>query len=307
VEIGPGTFGPIDLSNAGKCWLTLRGSGRQHTIIDSQNNAISLTNSCNLDVASLTVKSVPGFITIQVSNTGDNTGVTTWTDVDVIGSGYGWSESACDINQPHPKHYWFNSRITVSTGFGSITRGYNAQCGEHWFFASEITANLTAQSGMRFALSAGGAEVHVYGGVIRMITEPGIAFGSEGAIVVGNATDATLKSELHIHGTGIDVISKGANNITVFSVKNAVSTLHANETAYNLQTPSGTITRISNNGGHVHAPYLWEHIPVSPLISVTGADMTTETVGPDINMLVYNSQCTGSGGPWYNVALRACR
>jgi hypothetical protein len=303
VEIGPGTFGAFDLSAAGGCWLSLHGAGRQHTTIEGQYSAMDLTNSCNLDVSNLTIKCVPCFQTIGVGNNGNNTGVTTWTDVDVIGSAYGWSELACDINQPHPKHYWFNSRIITSTGFGPFTRSYNAQCGEHWFFASEITAVKTASTGGTFALSTNGADVHVYGGVIRMIIESGVSF-TGAAIVAQSTTIPSSLAELHIHGTGIDVISKGSNNITVFSIGSQAK-LHANGAAYNLQTPSGTITRISNQGGHVHAPYLWEEHATPPnIISVTGADMAVVTDGPQPHLVIYSSNCTSK---WFDTSTNACR
>jgi hypothetical protein len=194
--------------------------------------------------------------------------------------------------------------------FGAAV-GYKAACDESWFFGSEIseTASTYLNGNGLVALGVSGqAEAHVYGSAIRAISD--VTATGNGPIVAVNASNGGI---VHIHGTGIDVISSVPNNLVALNAATG-GLIHANESSYNLSTPSGTVTRIkkdTNINTHVHAPYLWEHIPdpttIPNFTSVTGADTTTEVVGADINMLVYNSQCTGSGGPWYNVALRTCR
>jgi hypothetical protein len=306
VDIGPGQFGTFSCTNGG--YTTLRGAGRTNTTIGGPNafNAIAVSNCTDLDFESLKVTKKTGTFNTIVWQGG---GKSTWSDVDVIGSSYAWvdmdgsgSATTC-TPQGRSVHYWFNSRIVTSTDVG-LTKGYVSQCSESWFFGSEITANVTSGS-LAFALGVHNnlSEAHVYGSVIRIVAAPGVVSGMTAAF-------ATNGAKLHIHGTGIDAIGYGASPVTALSASNNAE-VHADVSAYNLSTgEGGTVTRIAKDASpdaHIHAPYQWQHIPGFPLVSVTGADVTTETVGADINMLVYNSQCTGSGGPWYNVALRACR
>ena len=78
------------------------------------------------------------------------------------------------------------------------------------------------------------------------------------------------------------------------------------------------MTRISNNGGHVHAPYLWQHVPDTDdnpstvdtnFASVNGADQTTMTVGPSDghpHTAVYSSSCPFNAR-WYDQVDKVCR
>lgn len=298
VEVGPGNYGILNME-CESTWgghTTFRGAGMHQTIIGN----MTFDSCTDLDFSDLTVRG--GTYGGIVWNGG---GKSTWHNVAVEGIGQSWYSDTC--GSVRGSHYWFGSRITNTAAF-SLANGYSEKCDESWFFGSEITTIVPVG-----AYPAGGAAVaaqnqgiiHVYGSVLRVIIDgPTSATGVAAAISGG----ATSGAEVHIHGTGIDVISNTGANIVALSASNG-GTIHADATAYNMNT-TGTITRIkkdANPATHVHAPYHWQHIPSSPLISVTGADMTTETVGADINMLVYNSQCTGSGGPWYNVALRTCR
>jgi hypothetical protein len=230
-------------------------------------------------------------------------GRSTWRSVDIEAAGTAWYEIPCGTQKG--EHYWFGSRIVSAVRAAPAT--YQGLCDESWIIGSEVAMlpgasyDLPGRATILASKVGPSATVHVYGGVLRWL-----ASGS------GEAALATNGGAIHVHGTGIDVLS-GQGNATALRAIGAGSMIHANASSYNLSAaPGKTVTRIKvENGGHVHAPYLWEHIPdpaVAPnFTSVTGADMTTETVGADINMLVYNSQCTGSGGPWYNVALRTCR
>lgn len=99
-------------------------------------------------------------------------------------------------------------------------------------------------------------------------------------------------------------------NIVVLSAATG-GTIHANGSSYNLSTVGGTVTRVVNNGGHIHAPYLWEHIPdpatVPNFTSVTGADMTTVTTGTSDgqpHLLIYSTNCASK---WYDSVDKACR
>jgi hypothetical protein len=121
------------------------------------------------------------------------------------------------------------------------------------------------------------------------------------------AATATGSGKIHIHGTGIDVISQSANNIVALAASNG-GTIHANAAAYSLKTGSGgTVTRISNNGGHVHAPYLWEqHANPPAILSENGADMAvvTGTADNHPHLVIYDTSCAGK---WFDTSTNACR
>jgi hypothetical protein len=306
VEIGPGNYKGLTLE-CDATWgghTTFRGAGMNQTVFDSMSWGTMRFDSCTkLHFSDLTVKN-----TVYGGISWNGGGESTWTNVQVQGAGQGWYSDYC--GQVRGSHYWFSSRITsvALVGFNGRANAYFERCDESWFFGSEITT--TVQAGAHPASggvvnAAGQGIIHVYGSVLRAFidgptTGLGVAAARSGELETGG--------EIHIHGTGIDVTSSiGANIIALYASNGG--TIHADASAYNMST-GGTITRImkdANPATHVHAPYHWQHIPNSPLVSVTGADMTTETIGTDINMLVYNSQCTGGGGPWYNVALRTCR
>ncbi len=307
VDIGPGTFTGFNGFDA--CNVSMRGSGRQKTIIDRGTfaYALSFSATCNADFSSMTFQSNGGLGGINPAAM--NAVTTTWTDVEVISTAYGWTESCTTPNTA--KHMWFNSRIITSTGVG-IARAYST-CSENWFFGSEITAIATGGN-QAFAFGLKSNETHVYGSVIRAIANPGVILPSaalSGAGIVSGLVAISVEGggKFHVHGSGIDVQSTEANNIAVLGAA-ADTMIHANESAYNLSTGTGgTITRILNpNGlGHVHAPYLWEHIPKSPLISVTGADMTTVTTNTSDgqpHLAIYSTNCPSG---WYDAVDKTCR
>jgi hypothetical protein len=229
-----------------------------------------------------------------VSNRG---GSTFWDNIKIEGLGYAWFDSPTTCGGGG-KHYWWSSRIIARTAANSATAYYNA-CDESWFFGSEITA--IGSTGQIRTISASGGEVHVYGSVIRAMSDNGAVIGSGFTAVSSSGT-----AKVHIHGTGIDVISPIANNIVALSATNG-GEVHANQSSYVLSTGAGgSATRISNNGGHIHAPYIWEHIPSVPnFTSVTGADMTTitNTPGNHPHLVIYDSGCTSS---WFDTSTNAC-
>jgi hypothetical protein len=290
VEIGPGTFGQFGCANGG--YTTLRGSGREKTVITNGaafSSAFHVDNCTQLEFSELTIK---GTSSALHSMDWIGGGTSTWSDVDIIGNAYGWYDGG-------GTHYWFGSRIINKPGFG-VSRAYLTS-GENWFFGSEITAEGMNSAGdvVAFEVRTGG-EVHVYGGAIRSV----VSGGGTGSTV--NAARAIgTGAEIHIHGTGIDVISVPANNIAALIAASGTK-IHANASAYNLSTGAGgTISRIVNNGGHVHAPYLWEEHPTPPnIVSVTGADMAVVTDGTQPHLVIYSDNCTSK---WFDTSTNACR
>jgi len=321
VDIGPGTFTGFG-NGLNPCNISFRGSGRQKTILDRGTSAYAFSGvvSCNTDFSNLTFRSIGGLGGINLNGGGQNV-TTTWTDVEINSTAYGWTEGNCST----AKHYWFNSRITTRTGFG-IARAYSS-CSENWFFGSEITAIGTQGESASevFAIGLDGAvpnETHVYGSVIRAIAEPGVILPTAvpgGKTVQGLvAVSVGAGSSLHIHGTGIDAVSAEGNHIAVLGAGGIGAELHVNASAYNLRTGGGgSITRIlnPNNQGHVHAPYLWEHVPNTDgdgntvdtnFNSIHGADQTTVTVsGGHPHPAIYSSACPANAR-WFDTVDKIC-
>lgn len=291
VEVGPGTFGSFSCSDGG--YTTLRGSGREKTVITNgteYRNAFNSANCTQLEFSELTIK---GTTSALHSMDWSGPGTSTWSDVDIIGHAYGWYDLG-------GIHYWFGSRIINKAGFG-VSRAYLTS-GENWFFGSEIVAEAAKNVSDAVALEVrGGGEVHVYGGAVRTVVTAGI-----GGATVNAARTIGSGAEVHIHGTGIDVISTPANNIAALIAESGTM-IHANASAYNLSTGAGgTISRIVNNGGHVHAPYFWEEHDVPPnIISATGADraVITATANGHPSIVIYDTSCASM---WYDIGAQAC-
>lgn len=295
VNIGPGTFtGLFSCTSYG--YVTLRGSGMRQTALENGSGPVSTANCVNMVFSDMTLRNTLNLFGVRTVG-----GSTFWENVEIDGYGYAWFDSPTSCPGTGT-HYWFNSRIMARSAGTSTTAYYNA-CDVSWFFGSEITSNGSAGSQI-FPITATGGEVHVYGGVIRAIAGSGIT-----ANLVAAQADGAAK--IHIHGTGIDVISSTANNITALSASNG-GVIHANQAAYNLSTGTGgTITRIvkdTDPATHVHAPYLWEEHSNPPNItSVNGADMavvTSATSDGQPHLVIYSSTCASK---WYDTVDRACR
>jgi large exoprotein involved in heme utilization and adhesion len=153
---------------------------------------------------------------------------------------------------------------------------------------------------------SGTGEVHVYGSAIRANATCSTQAGTTLKVV-----KAESGGIVHIHGTGIDAVSEAPNDIRVLLAA-AGGEIHANVSAYNLSNVAGSVIRVSG-AGHVHAPYVWEHIPdatkVPGFASAHGADTTTLSVATDNNhphTVVYSKSCP-SGTPWYDQVDKVCR
>ena len=297
VEIGPGTFGQFPCGDAvssiaGR--ISFHGAGMDKTTLAS----VTLLGQCaNVAFDNMTIGGTGVSYGVVVVNPGTQT---TWTNVKLAGS---WQEY-CNGGSGGGRHNWFGSQIALTNG-----GYYQVKCDQSWFYGSEITSkgNLTQAEVTTFLVN--GAELHVYGSVIRAL---GTGTGTPSSLYPLTAVYANAGA-VHIHGTGIDAITiNGAPaSVTALWAENGAM-IHANETAYNLSSGTGgTVTRILNNGGHVHAPYLWEHIPDATTIpnytSVTGADITTVTTGTSDghpHTVIYDSSCASK---WYDAVDKACR
>lgn len=303
MAIGPGTFSD-DVEGGSlsiKCnpadnftgYITFKGAGAQQTVMDAQTSrSVFVRGGCtHLNFSNFTITSYYHYITWN------HGGESRWSNMEIIIPAAAWSEDQCGAERG--KHYWFSSRLVYGS---SGNRGYLSACDETWFFGSEIRMsrfqhNNATTSAEGFALKATGqGEIHVYGGNIR-------ALGVESSTPVIQAADG---GAVHIHGTGIDLEpSTGVNATLIHAGPGGM--IHANNSAYSINATEGsTITRISNDNGHVHAPYLWEAHPEPPdITSVTGADMAviTNTDDGQPHMVIYSSNCPGS---WFNTTTKSC-
>lgn len=309
VEIGPGSFpGAFQCNNVSH--VTLHGAGRSNTILGSlsSSNNFKLVNCDHLNVSSLQIQGTYYLIEWQ------GTGISTWTDVDVVGAGIGWYDSSStSCNSAETKHQWYSSRFEVHP-YLTQSAAYVANCGSHWFYGSELVSTTQTLSGVAFPASgtndviraSTNAEVHVYGSVLRVLA-PTDTTGTPSANhfkIVDSADGAVV----HIHGTGMDAESALALNITALTASNG-GYIHAISDSYHLKTANGTITRVLNGdgNGNINAPYNWQTMPDAPdIISINGYDTVTVTNTTDgfPHSVVYSSACSSH---WYDTATHACR
>jgi hypothetical protein len=320
VKVGPGRFGgftcPGDVSH-----ITLTGSGPENSFIGSLTNSAwgiqTLNNSSSCSELAVSDLTTEGWFWGVLWRSNGNS---RWDNVTMRGSGYGWFDFDCPANT-RGTHYFFSSRIiSLGASQGSpfaVSKGYGSNCGVNWFFGSEIFATGYSSQGAK-GIYLNNSEAHVYGGVIRVAAAPGVAFEDAGTSTLNPAQQegqglfgvlSANNSELHIHGTGIDVIGNELPNKIAALIATSGGMIHANEASYNLRTGTGgTVTRIlDENDLHahkVHAPYLWAPHPTAPnIISTEGSDIAVVNDGTP-RLVIYSNNCASH---WFDVGSNACR
>lgn len=317
VDIGPGTFsGGFHCANSG--YITLRGSGADKTIIKS-GYPVSSKSCTQLEFEDLTLEGDRSSSFSLVFWEGG--GTSRWSNVNLIMYGYGWVEQSCGSTPG--QHYWFGSRIQAYSSFGSL-RNYIAACDVTWFIGSEIVSIADTQAGyINSILATGAGEVHVYGSVVRTLTEANVVttpYSSSGGFINSFAPiAATNGGEIHLHASAVDAMSDEPNQINVLSAESG-GMVHANASSYNIRTGAGgSVNRIMvNSGGHIHAPYEWEHIPDidgntatvdTNFASANGADQTVVRDGTSDghpHAAVYSAACPPTAR-WYDQVDKVCR
>ena len=310
VDIGPGTFtGTLKLTCSPASgytgYISFVGSGRQQTTIEGNEYLapISVSACTELNFSAFTVNG-PLYGGVQWNGGGRSN----WIDMTINGLARAWYEEGCSSTPG--AHYWFSSQLKATAGF-SIAETYRASCDVSWFFGSELTVSVPANAypangGSVTAYGVG--EIHVYGSVLRALVD---------GDTQGNLSAAFARGgKIHIHGTGIDVISNTGKNITALSV-DTNGEIHANQSSFFLSSGSGAkVTRINNMGGHIHAPYLWEHIPnpstVPNFVSANGADMSVVTTGTSDGQphtVIYSTTCASisPAAAWWDAVDKVCR
>lgn len=299
IEMGPGTFnGQFTCVNGGH--VSLRGSGQGLTVLESGSMPISADGCTEMKFADFTVRNTQTLLGIGWLNGGTSV----WENMHLDMLGYAWFEGAGTGCQWEPgEHYWLNSRITSRSVSGGSTTAYYATCDVSWFIGSEVTAiadsSYTGFMSVQTVRVPGG-EVHLYGSVIRSISEAGTDITKQGAVFARDG------GRVHIHGTGIDVISADDNNIIALEAVSE-SSIHANQASYVMKTGAGgTKTRVLANGGTIRAPYMWEEGVTPPdIISADGSDMVVKTGNADNkpHLLLYSTDCASG---WFDVVTNAC-
>lgn len=352
VDIGPGTFQGWVCTSSN---VTLRGSGRDRSVFGAVPNsfggAIVISNGCtNLNVQDMTINgsltTFGGWATRGV-DVWNLAAVTSWTNVEIIAENYGWYENIENIQactNKNGKHMWFSSRIQVTDGFQGFSKAYSANCAQSWFWGSEIIAKANNNPTVAFAIEATDAEIHLYGSDVRLLlagntTAQETVINGSASITNGHLLMAALKgSEIHVHGTGLDVMHDGTGTADMlYADADIKSHFHATASGFNIHLGgTGKVKRVAGPGKRIEAPYTWGERTSAPLstkadgtpapngvgtlISRNGADRYTETdCQPTGNCssgggfphdMVYLASCTGlaaNQGPWFDMTTKACR
>jgi hypothetical protein len=335
VDIGPGEFGTFNCAGTGttRGFVTLRGSGREQTILAGTAQGVKVTNCKNLSFIDLGAKGRSGAVW-----EGSEGGSSSWSNVDLVGIGTtggpssGWTDQSCDTQTTRSVHYFHGSRIRAErTAGGPYTWAVYSVCAELWIFGGEISLDISGGStsnNFTSVIRNAGALVEVFGTAIRGKIRGSTTGSALVGVDINNGTGTTLPIAFHSHGSNIGLSTAGADSQSfgVIAITAADDVhVHSAGTAYAL-TPgsSGTVTRIIiNTSGSgqpdVEAPFHWSADTSPPLLassyaSKNGEDLFVETDctstscsgGTQPHLMIYSTACPSSN-PWWDVATNACR
>ncbi len=314
VDIGPGTFGPnvaagftgitvsCNPSKGFTGYISFVGAGSNQTILTGQgtgnSSPFNVFSCTNLNFSHLQISSLNTYGAVEWNGGG----ISHWDDVQLNGIGRAWYEGTCGATPG--EHTWNNSQVTAIAAF-DVADTYQASCDESQFYGSDITvevpSSVTAFTGPGAAVVAVASTgiIHLYGSHLVAQIDGG---GAQSNYV--SAALATNGGMIHIHGTGIDVISNDGMNITALAAGSG-GMIHAPASAYYMST-TGIETRIHNGGGMIMAPYLWPEGATPPaVVSANGSDQVVITATSDghPHLLVYDNTCPSA---WYDTVLRVC-
>jgi hypothetical protein len=321
VVIGPGEFGQFECPS-GEGFVTLRGSGREQTIVADDDVGMLITHCQDLSFIDLGVRGDR----IGVSWVGG--GFSTWSDTDILVTGdtaaattAAWGDTLDGGQAPNFQcgvHYFHGSRVRAiggGTGGASLASAFYSQCGESWFFGGEILNEVTDTAAQANAvrITSGFGDVRTFGTAIRTFVNGGNPSSGE---VVGVYVNV---GRFHSHGSIINVDAQGATNADAIGLRVTGSGMaHTAEAAWVL-TPdgSGSAVRVETaTGGVAESPFLWQSGGAPPAITTQhGSDLFVETDceatdctgGSDPHLMIYSTSCGGGGGPWFDVVRQACR
>ena len=320
IDIGPGEYADFNCRSGG--YVTIRGSGRENTVINNSAPTINggaavLVNSCTkLAFQDLTINGDD--FGIQWWNGGSST----YTNVRVAGGRFGWWDYAPFGGKS--LHYWFSSKVESSGDFNEAAALFNYGA-EHWFYGGEITFianNLGGRSGAVVLGNTGNntPDVHIFGTAVRAIAPPGVALGLP---LIGVLVQ---KGAFHMHGGIINVNASAAadTSLDAFAISNMAigsqRAVHTNETAFLVNAKgAGSAKRIAGRPGNVGSPYLWSAgaNPPSAISVKSGSDQFVEndcSVGGNCNgggvethLMIANPAKCGDVDPWFDTQIGQCR
>lgn len=339
VDIGPGSFSAAPAINGERrrhCepaggsnlrYLTFSGAGAGVTFLEGGGFdggfVVSLKSCSDVEFRDLTIAATPGVSHSGVAFSGD--GSTRWVNVNVNAERQGWADGSA--TSATTAHYFYNTGISVTTtsagpfdSGGMILHG-----GTYWIHSSRIfhTAKsaVTGNAWGGMVAISPLADLHVYGSAISGVDERsnGAAYG------VYSLLSARFSAE------GVNITATAANSASARATavraqwggSAVIRGTRFNVTALTSGSPSPVLRRIETDGGStVDAPY-WLGSGATPPSYVTanwsvkGADTFIETdcaasgcaaVGTQSHLLSFDATtCTGSGGPWFDVTVKACR
>lgn len=324
MEVGTGDFSDfscinnaVDSSIMGH--LTVRGAGRENTRIiraNDSNAAVDIKNCSNLSFQDLTVLS-NGYGVQWI-----NGGSSTWTNVRVSGSPFGWWDFGTS-NTPQPVHYWFGSKIetTIPVGVsGSQGGAIFTYEGDHWFYGGEITLikNADPSNGGSDEIAAVvtrlSGKIRIFGSLVRAIA------GAD-AVLNNTLVGVDSGSVFHMHGGQITVDARNASttDVNVWGVKAFLGGVaHTPGASYNI-IPKGNGTLKRAKGGGVRDAFLWPSSDTPPnIVGTQGKDLFIENDCDDVtgncdgggngtHLMISNFLKCGTDSPWFDIVTRQCR
>lgn len=325
LNIGPGQFS-FDATNPicnGTGYVTLRGSGRDNTII-SVTQALTFKACPSIVVENLTIQRLNGGCSsYQAAVKWHDGGSSTWTNVLIDGSNIGWWDTGTEGGV----HYWFSSVVRANhVGNPSICYYiypyYSDSPADTWFYGGEIAGKHTGGgflTRMSTVFAGNGAKVRMFGTAVRSIQTGtkmlgnafNFSFGSFGLVSRGSG------SQIHLHGGIVNISSSSSSDVCVAVAAYNGGKVHTPGSTYVQNCASNNTIRLYNQDGDIEAPHVWNAGETLPnnLNSVTGQDMFVQTncsstgctaTGSQSHLLIYNSACT-TAGPWFDVGLNKCR
>jgi hypothetical protein len=326
VDMGPGKFPGAIGCPVGGGQVTFRGAGRDRTILTGPSSPTFLM--AKVTVVVFGCESL-GFHDMRIESSDIGiywvlAGSSSWTDVDVAATNYGWYDALCNGDATDPPagvHYFYGSKVEAQQV------GFFGNCGETWFYGSELLARPQGAVGTPIGLQVSGrADVRVFGSAVRVVTADatsgsgGLAAGVNVGVGPGGYDPG---GTFHMHG---GIISVDASTISGMNARGLFvhsglgqPSAHTPDTAFALRPgPGGEAIRLDGTGT-IRSPFLWpagDAPPLGPLGSQTGKDLYVETDcdavdctgGADSHLMIYQESCVGtSGTPWFDVVTGACR
>lgn len=146
VDIGPGTFEGTLSCGTGQGYVTLRGAGRERSIITTNGVASIATFSAigckNLTMQDLTLQNTgdgASSSALLIRNTREQAGPVTLTHVNLIARhGYAWYETGPVDGRPKVEHFVFGSRLVG--GVAALV----STSGRSWFYGSHLVLETSS-------------------------------------------------------------------------------------------------------------------------------------------------------------------